>query len=340
MATYKGIDVSHWQGTINWSAVKNSGINFAIIKAGGSDAGFYVDQTFERNYSGAKACGLHVGAYYFVGAKCKSKADGEADAQRFIDILKGKQFDMPVYLDFEAPDASNISGNTDAAVAFCKAMENAGYYVGIYASDISGFQNRLIKSSLTPFTWWVARYGSAPVYAVENKHIWQYSSTGKVSGINGNVDMDESYVDFPTIIKSKGFNGYSASAVLQPKETSTAEIKVQPAPVKNSNTYYTVKSGDTLSGIAAKYGTTYQELARINGIADPNKIYAGQLIKLSGTSGSVTSASTSYTVKSGDTLSSIAKKYGTTWQDIYNRNKNVIGSNPNLIKPGQVLKIK
>ena len=82
-----------------------------------------------------------------------------------------------------------------------------------------------------------------------------------------------------------------------------------------------------------KYGTTYQELARINNIANPNVIYPGQVIKINGT------AETTYTVKSGDTLSGIANKYGTTWQKLYEKNKSVIGNNPNLIKPGQVLKI-
>lgn len=99
-------------------------------------------------------------------------------------------------------------------------------------------------------------------------------------------------------------------------------------------TTYTVQAGDTLSGIASKYGTTYQELARINNIANPNVIYPGQVIKING--GTVEKT---YTVKSGDTLSGIANKYGTTWQNIYNNNKDIIGSNPNLIKPGQVLKI-
>lgn len=82
-----------------------------------------------------------------------------------------------------------------------------------------------------------------------------------------------------------------------------------------------------------KYGTTYQELARINNIANPNLIYAGQVIKINGT------AETTYTVKSGDTLSGIASKYGTTWQKLYKKNKSVIGNDPNLIKPGQVLKV-
>lgn len=103
-------------------------------------------------------------------------------------------------------------------------------------------------------------------------------------------------------------------------------------PSKSST--YTVQAGDTLSGIASKYGTTYQELARINNIANPNVIYPGQVIKING--GTVEKI---YTVKSGDTLSGIANKYGTTWQNIYNNNRDIIGSNPNLIKPGQVLKI-
>lgn len=96
---------------------------------------------------------------------------------------------------------------------------------------------------------------------------------------------------------------------------------------------YTVKAGDTLSEIAMKYGTTYQELARINNIANPNLIHVGQVLKIN------TTSETTYTVKSGDTLSGIASKYGTTWQKLYEKNKSVIGNDPNLIKPGQVLKI-
>lgn len=88
-----------------------------------------------------------------------------------------------------------------------------------------------------------------------------------------------------------------------------------------------------MSEIAQKYGTTYQELARINNIANPNVIYPGQVIKIN------TTSETTYTVKSGDTLSEIASKYGTTWQKLYEKNKSVIGNDPNLIKPGQVLKI-
>lgn len=268
----KGIDVSHWQGAIDWTKVRNDGTQFAILKAGGSDAGFYKDSTFEGNYLGCKAAGIHVGAYYFVGRNCTTKTNGEADAKRFLKMLKGKQFDMPVYLDFEAPNAGNVNGNTQAAIGFCHVMEKAGYYVGVYASDISGFKEKLHASALRQFTWWVARYVNRPVYAVNSLGMWQYSSNGAVDGIKGRVDMDECYVDFPTAIKSKGLNGYGDANAIQ----NIVNDKVGATQAQ----YYTVQIGDTLSGIAERYGTSYQHLARINGIGNPNLIYVGQKIKV------------------------------------------------------------
>ena len=110
-------------------------------------------------------------------------------------------------------------------------------------------------------------------------------------------------------------------------------------PTSNNGTTYTVKSGDTLSAIAAKYGTTYQKIASDNGISNPNKIYPGQVLKINGATNNTTNTqdvSKTYTVKSGDTLSAIAVKYGTTYQEI--ARKNGI-ANPNKIYPGQVLKI-
>ena len=105
-----------------------------------------------------------------------------------------------------------------------------------------------------------------------------------------------------------------------------------PEPTPSGDIEYIVKKGDTLSGIAAKYGTTYQKLAEYNGIANPNLIYPGQVIKIPNGS-----AEQTYVVQKGDTLSGIASKFGTTWQSIYEKNKAVIGDNPNLIIPGQVL---
>ena len=108
----------------------------------------------------------------------------------------------------------------------------------------------------------------------------------------------------------------------------------EPTPEPGGDTIYIVKKGDTLSGIASKYGTTYQALAEYNGIANPNLIYPGQEIRIPNGGGERT-----YTVQKGDTLSGIASKFGTTWQDLYAKNRDVIGDNPNLIIPGQVLRI-
>lgn len=219
----RGIDVSHWQGEINWSKVKGAGIEFVIIKAGGSDSGFYTDSTFEQNYAGAKAVGINVGAYYIVGKNFTSAEAGTADAKRFLDIIKGKQFEYPVCLDLELTSPEDKIGATEASVAFCETMENAGYWVTIYASDISGFKNRLDISKLTAYDKWVARYGSKPSYVTEYG-MWQSSSSGVIDGITANtVDTDESYKDYPALIKDSGLNGF----------TKVAEQPVVEAPKKS-----------------------------------------------------------------------------------------------------------
>nr|DAT74192.1 MAG TPA: hypothetical protein [Caudoviricetes sp.] len=207
----KGIDVSHWQGTIDWTKVKKAGIEFAIIKAGGSDAGFYTDSKWESNYRGAKTAGIPIGAYYFVGKDCVTAAAGKADAERFLQILKGKQLEYPVYMDNEAQPTSAKADITEATIAFCETMEAAGYFVGIYGSAVSGFKERMDDSKLKPYAHWVAQYASKCTYKGDYG-IWQYSSKGSVDGISGNVDLDYAYVDYPTIIKEGGFNGYTKAA--------------------------------------------------------------------------------------------------------------------------------
>lgn len=281
----KVIDVSHWQGNINFEEVKKSGYTGVIIKAGGSDAGFYTDSTFNKNYNNALKSGLHIGSYYFVGAKCLSKEDGKADAKRFLNIIKGKKFDLPVYMDVEAQASGQKKKVTDSIIGFCEEMEKNKYYVGVYASDISGFKDKINYNDIkNKYTLWVARYGSKPTYATKYE-VWQYSSSGKVKGISGNVDLNECYTDFPKVITSGGFNGYTKKS----NDNSNKNISDSKDQVKENS-----KEKKTIT----------------------------------------------YTVKSGDSLSSIAKKYKTTWQTIYKNNKTIIGSNPNKIYPGQKLVIK
>ena len=203
----KGIDISHWNGDIDFNKVKASGVEFVIIKAGGSDRGFYTDPKFKENYEKAKAAGLFVGAYYFVGKKFYGDLAGIADGKRFADILKGMQFEYPVYLDVETTDSRYKELATDAAIAFCKTLENAGYYVGIYASDISGFKEKLNHSRLESYAHWVARYGKEPEVCKEGV-IHQYSSKGAVDGIVGSVDLDKSSCDYSKYIIASGLNGY------------------------------------------------------------------------------------------------------------------------------------
>lgn len=208
MITKTGIDISHWNndaGPINWAKVRSSGISFVIIKAGGSDAGFYKDKNFEENYRNAVNAGLDVGAYYFIGPKMLTKEDAEADAERFYQIIKGKKFSMPIYLDAETSDPKHKTAATKAASYFCQYLEKKGYFVGIYASDISGFAGILDGTKLTRFTLWVARYGRQPSRAWD---VWQYTSTGRVPGISGNVDMDYMSRDLPHIIRHAHKNGY------------------------------------------------------------------------------------------------------------------------------------
>lgn len=222
----KGIDVSAWQGSIDWDKVKADGIKFAILKAGGSDASYpYVDSHFHENYLNAKACGIAVGAYYFVGSDCVTTSAGKAAAARFIDLLSGYKFEYPVYIDVEVTPTANRTGATDATIAFCKAMENAGYFAGIYGSTYSTFQSRLDDSRLTKYAHWVAQYSSSCEYW-GNIGIWQYSSSGKVNGIYGNVDMNYSYVDYPALIKKKGLNGFGKTASTAENASNSAKLTV------------------------------------------------------------------------------------------------------------------
>lgn len=225
----KGIDVSRWQAEIDWDKVKASGIQFAIIKAGGSDKGFYTDHYFERNYTEAKRVGIPVGAYYFVGKGCVSAIDGKADAERFLKIVEGKQFEMPLYMDNEAQPASAKAGITEATKAFCQVLEDNGYFAGVYGSAVSGFKERMDDSQLQSYTHWIAQYATKCTYNGVIG-IWQYSSKGSVDGIKGNVDMDICYIDFPSVIKNKGLNGFgnlpSADWIVQPAKAKTLEERV------------------------------------------------------------------------------------------------------------------
>lgn len=191
--TFNGIDVSRWQGQIDWAQVKASGVQYAILKCGGSDDGQYTDRTFVYNYDQARANGIKVGVYYFVGKNFFTFDNAVDQAKHCLRILDGRELDLPVYVDIEAPPTGNKQALTEAALAFMATIGNeGGYRYGVYGSDISGFKDRMNYEVflLNPdISIWCARYGSAPKYATKYD-IWQSSSSGSVPGINGRVDTD------------------------------------------------------------------------------------------------------------------------------------------------------
>lgn len=314
----KGLDISSYQKGISFNAIKSAGIDFLILRAGftgwGTGVSYNKDNCFEDFYKSAKTNNISVGAYWYSCANTREKGIAEANYM-YNNCLKGKQFEYPIYIDVEDThhQVGNKRGVTDAIKGFCETLERLGYYVGIYASDISGFQEKMYINELTIYDKWVARYGSKPKF-VTQYGMWQSSSSGRINGYNGNLDTDESYKDYKSIIVNSGFNGYSktsnnttpsneldkytdeelAKMVWQGKFGNDEERKeklgsrwgavqslVDKGVGKETNDIvYIVKSGDTLSGIASKYGTTYQKLAEYNNIKNPNLIYPNQQIKI------------------------------------------------------------
>lgn len=205
----RGIDVSVWQDNINFNQVKASGIEFVIIRAGYGTG--HKDKWFEENYRKAKAAGLGVGAYWYSYAG--SIADAVAEARSCKRVLSGKQFDYPIYFDLEEKSQLNRGMNFCSSLisSFCDEMERDHYYAGFYTS-ISYALNCVSPEVRNRYAFWVAQWANSCTYH-GSYGLWQYSSSGSVSGINGRVDMDYAIVDYPSIIKNGGFNGYGNGTV-------------------------------------------------------------------------------------------------------------------------------
>lgn len=213
----KGLDISSYQSEINFDVIKSGGVEFLIIRAGftgwGTGINYNKDKYFEEFYDKSKSHNISVGAYWYSCANTKEKGIAEAKFM-YDNCLKGKQFEYPIYIDIEDThhQVNNKRGVTDAIIGFCETLENLGYYVGIYGSDISSFKEKMYLNELNAYDKWVARYGSKPKY-VKSYGIWQSSSSGKIKGYNKEVDIDVSYKDYSSIIKNGGFNGFSKNRV-------------------------------------------------------------------------------------------------------------------------------
>lgn len=194
-----GIDVSKWNGDIDWDKVKDDGIEFAMIRCGyrGSVTGALVeDPNFMKNIRGAKAAGLKVGIYFFTQAT--NEIEAVEEASMVVALCDGYEIDYPIVIDTEGAggngraDALDVETRTNICKAFCETIENAGYEAGVYASR-SWYNQNLEVSKLDDYRIWLAEYRSTPLYS-GYYDMWQYTSKGSVDGIAGNVDLNISYM--------------------------------------------------------------------------------------------------------------------------------------------------
>lgn len=297
-----GIDVSTWNGKIDWNAVKRSGVKFALLRLGyGSNITSQDDNTFEYNYTHARAAGIPVGAYLYSYAA--NAAMAKSEAQHCIRVLKGKKLQLPVYIDFEEDSLAGVAYTV--AQTWIAEMKKAGYTPGIYTTS-HWFRNYVGEHNVSK---WIAYWGNDDGTLCSRpagSDIHQYTSKGRINGINGDVDLnymyntnilntgdtkpaeqkidtlakytDEQLADM--VIAGKFGNGVARVKALGNRYSAVQKIvnaRLIPTVTPTRKTY-TVKPGDTLWGISQKYGTTVTNLVRLNKIKNPNLIYAGDVL--------------------------------------------------------------
>lgn len=249
----KGIDVSVWQGNIDWAKVKAAGIEFAILRCGyGQDQTDQDDSKFKRNADECTRLGIPFGVYLYSYAKSASMAKGEAN--HALRLLKGYKPEYGVWYDLEDEVQASFSAKQlgDIAVTFCEALENAGYYVGIYA-NLNWLTTKLTDSRLKAYDKWVAQWSDVCAYTGEYG-IWQYTSKGSVNGISGNVDMNIAYKDYPKIMRDAGLCGFKKND--KPAENPVSGLKV----------------GDKVKIIKAGNGSAYGGAGTAGGIGWVRKV--------------------------------------------------------------------
>ena len=345
----RGIDVSKWQGEIDWKKVKAAGIKFAMIRLGYGSKGDAcgLDGYFEKNVKNAIAAGIDIGCYFYSYAT--SVAAAKKEAAYVINVLQKYKgvFTYPVAFDLEDKTQQGLGKQvlTDMVIAFGDAIEKAGFYCSLY-SNPSWMKSYLDADRVKRFDLWLAHWTDKTNYAGAYG-MWQNSSSGKVNGINGNVDTDFAYKDYPTIIKGKKLNGFTGSGQQptvpdQPDPEPETTLKVGdlvkitgskyyggqniPSWVKAKNWYVRQINGDRVVIDKSEDGQ--------NAICSPVHASGLQLVRR----GTDAGTAQIYTVVKGDTLWGIAKKLlgsGYRYTEIVKLN----GLKSSVIYSGQKLKI-
>ena len=221
----KGIDASYAQGVIDWEKVKASGlVDFAILRAGYGKETTQVDTQFERNYAACKRLGIPVGVYWYSYAT--TAAESEQEAKVCLQTIRGKQFEYPVAFDIE--EKENLQNADALCQAFCSALEKQGYYAAIYTFK-SALENNISAAIKSRYDIFLSHVGVQQTSYAGAYGLWQYSWTGRIPGITGDVDLNYAYKNYPAIIKQAGLNGFG-------KTEPEPEPKPTPEPDSEENT--------------------------------------------------------------------------------------------------------
>lgn len=296
---YRGIDISEFQGEIDFEEVRRSGIEAVYIRVG---AGDYTDEYFAENYERAKAAGLKIGFYHYVTAR--SVEEGRRQARFFASLAAGREPDMRLAMDFEYFGSLSVSQINAISEAYLDELTALTRREAVIYSDLSNARNIFSRALAEKYPLWAAQYGADEPSANGKWREWvgfQYTDEGRVGGIYGNVDRN---------IFTEGIFLSDSGRIDGEKRTSVR------ARTRTLTVY--VRAGDTLWAIAREYGTTVEAIARENRIVDPKRIFAGERLRI--TLPARGSGEEIYTVRRGDTPISIAGKFGVTLSALEDRN--------------------
>lgn len=296
---YRGIDISEFQGEIDFEEVRRSGIEAVYIRVG---AGEYTDEYFAENYERAKAAGLKIGFYHYVTAR--SVDEGRRQARFFASLAAGREPDMRLAMDFEYFGSLSVSQINAISEAYLDELTALTRRKAVIYSDLSNARNIFSRALAEKYPLWAAQYGADEPSANGKWREWvgfQYTDEGRVGGIYGNVDRN---------IFTEGIFLSDSGRIDGEKRTSVR------ARTRTLTVY--VRAGDTLWAIAREYGTTVEAIVRENRIADPNRIFAGERLRI--TLPARGNGEEIYTVRRGDTPISIAGKFGVTLSALEDRN--------------------
>ena len=328
----KLIDVSTWNGNIDWNRVYKSRVKYAMIRSSfGIENPNQVDNKFVRNITNAQKAGVKCGIYHYSYAK--SAAEAKKEAEFCLKTIKGYKIDLPVAFDIEDSSQTHLGKDTltSIVIAFCDRIKSAGYRPMLYCNP-NWLCNYLHKDKLiNKYDIWLANWGvSAPSY---NCAIWQYSENGSVPGISGSVDMNWIFKDYTSTKPA------TTKPVTKPSNVKKTDYSVKVTAQAGLNVR---KGAGTNYGIitALKCGTV-ATVSKVSGNWGYVGKYGGWICldytAKVGTTSTVKSDKVYYTVKSGDTLSYIAYRYNTTVDKLVSLN-NI--KNRDLIYVGQKIRVK